>query len=398
MKKSATWPLTVLFYAYLASAPLARAQNELVVTPAMQCRQRPDTTWLLDEKGKVSGSRVHSLLVERLGYAADVTGGAGGKLYVVHSAANDGAGSLRRILEHIGYSGQPGWVIFDVGLSGQTIRLRAELRLPNNLTLDGRCSGVRITAPARENILAVRNTHNIIITGLSLFRSQYRELSRRNRDAIFITGSAGPVWIHRNKFSHCGDGCVDVAMMRPPQRPVRVTISNNTFRHHNKVMLAGVLTCNRNLQQAACRTHLHAETDGLARPLIFLTVANNTFLGTSQRHPKVYSQGHAHVFGNTFALGATEYEDGRRSAVYGVGVDKGGTALVENNTFRLAQGTQRGVAVLNVGSGCVKLEGNHFVKSILSYFNRATGARIPLKCSLPNSSITLNKHGAGPDN
>ncbi len=386
-KRLLALPLAAVL-AVLPAGAHAAAERAVACSP-------PAVAELVDESGKVAGPGVRSLLAERSGYAADVTGGAGGVLYKVTSTADDGAGSLRDALRRVRQSGKPGWIIFDLRLTGQTIHLRKELRLAGNLTLDGRCSAVGITAPATSNILAIRDGGNIIITGLSLFRQQYRELGRRNRDAISIIGGAGPVWIHRNRLSHCGDGCVDAAMTSPPPRPVRVTISHHVFTRHNKVMLAGVLDCAPASPKTGCEERAHTAA-GPGRPSIFLTVAHNTFLATSQRHPKVYRQAHAHVFGNTYALGATTYEDGRRSAVYGIGVDKGGTALVENNVFRLAPGTSRGVAVLNVGSGCAVMRNNRFAKGVIPYLDRATGARRPADCPLPATPPAV-RPGAGND-
>ncbi len=129
-------------------------------------------------------------------------------------------------------------------------------------------------------------------------------------------------------------------------------------------MLAGVLTCSLEPDLPECRAHHPAALGRLAKPLIYLTVADNVFHHTSQRHPKVYSRAYADVFANIFVLRATPYRDGRRSALYGVGVDKGGKAFVRRNVFMLAPGESRAAAVYDIGTGCVSMQGNLFAPGV----------------------------------
>jgi pectate lyase len=320
-------------------------------------------TWLRTKNGKVvsTSGKSYDLFSERSGFAEKVTGGRGGYLRVVKTLKDAPAlkSSLRSIIDNARRTHQPVWVVFDPKLRNGTIRLSSELKLPNNITVDGTCSNITLTSDAHNNLFAIRATKNIIITGFKLTKNKYDDLDRRTRDAISVIGAGDQVWIHRNLFKRCGDGCVDVASKTRPGRDVRVTISNNIFSNHNKVMLVGSLVCSYNRSLPGCQTKDRSALGDLAVPKIFVTVKGNLFYHTSQRHPKVYSHGFAEVSNNVFLFDITKYKDGRVSAVYGTGADRGGSAVVSENVFSVARSLPNPVrATYNVGTGSISVGDN----------------------------------------
>jgi len=63
--------------------------------------------------------------------------------------------------------------------------------------------------------------------------AQLKELSKMDGDAIRLVAST-KVWIDHNTLYKCEDGLIDVTL-----GSTNVTISNNWFRDHDKVMLLG---------------------------------------------------------------------------------------------------------------------------------------------------------------
>ena len=320
-------------------------------------------TWLKTRSGKVVSTRggPYDLLSERSGFAENVTGGKSGTLRVVKTL-RDAPGlksSLRGIIDNARKSGKPVWVVFAPKIRNGTIRLNGELKLPDNITIDGTCSNITITSDVHNNLFAIRAAKNIIITGLKLTKEKYDDLDRRTRDAISVIGAGDRVWIHRNLFRRCGDGCVDVASKTKPGRDVRVTVSNNVFAYHNKVMLVGSLVCSYNKSAPGCKAKDRGGLGDLAVPKIFVTLKGNLFYHTSQRHPKVYSHGYAEVFNNVFLFDVTKYRNGRFSAVYGTGADRGGSASVAENVFSVARNLPNPArATYNVAVGSITVGDN----------------------------------------
>jgi pectate lyase len=228
------------------------------------------------------------------------TGGLNYPLYMVTTLQDTSAdgrtvpGSLRSAVEQ-STAGGGGWIEFSPKLPDQgTIQLGKHLVVPPNTTIDGACSGVEVVNAPERAIFVVSGVHNVIIAGLSM-----RKLSTPSstvRDCVTIANGADAVWVAYNKFSNCGDGTVDVTQPRVLEQPTRVTISNNVFEHHNKVILVATQDCVRSGAPAWCQAPELLPWSWQRGNQV--TLKNNIFLDTAQRHPRVGGVSYVHSTGN----------------------------------------------------------------------------------------------------
>ncbi|KAJ1555304.1 hypothetical protein HK096_004636, partial [Nowakowskiella sp. JEL0078] len=172
-------------------------------------------------------------------YAQSTTGGKGGSNYVVTSAADDGAGTLRALLAS--FKGNTGgkWITFT---QGQTfnIKLASVIDIKSdaggdNLTIDGRGATVVITGFG----LNVFKVSNVIIHGITI-----RDVGVH--EDLLQVSEAENVWIDHISFSNLAtgtpypsegsypDGACDVT-----NGSKGVTVSFCEFNYHNKTMLIG---------------------------------------------------------------------------------------------------------------------------------------------------------------
>jgi pectate lyase len=119
---------------------------------------------------------------------------------------------------------EPLWIVFERNMK---IKLKKELLMKSYKTLDGRGANVHISGGA---CIAVRYASNIIIHGLHIHDCKPKAY---DGDGVGIVGGKN-VWVDHNSFANCQDGLVDVT-----RGSTAVTISNNYFTRHNKVMLLG---------------------------------------------------------------------------------------------------------------------------------------------------------------
>ena len=291
----------------------------------------------------VDGGRVVAaeLLGEIGGYAreAGVTGGLGGELRVVTSDQDYDAragekpvpGTLRAALT-TGPAG-PRWIVFALP-RGTPITLKDVLRTPDNVTFDGTCSGVTIRAPSRTALIYVFDKRNVVIARLGFEQTDYVAGSKddKGQTCIRLNGLVDAVAIMHNDVRRCADGLIDITTS--PSKPVperaRITIGYNRFAEHDKVMLFGTFTCGpKGTDDEPCDS-VELERNRKSAPNLYLTLNDNLFLGTVQRHPRVFGRVMAHVVGNVIAYSS-----------YGTFVSNGARALIEGNVY-LMTGTSTG--------------------------------------------------------
>lgn len=184
------------------------------------------------------------------------------------------------------------WITFQRDMH---IRLAQPLFVKSFTAIDGRGADVHIAGGAG---IVLHRVSSVIIHGLHIHgcRSQPEGLAVRpggavqpaggmDGDAIRLVSSA-KVWIDHNSLSRCEDGLLDVTV-----GSTDVTISNNWFFNHDKVMLLG-------------HDDGHAEDRRMR-----VTVAFNRFgPSVNQRMPRI-RHGYAHVVNNVY-LGWKDYAIG----------------------------------------------------------------------------------------
>nr|XP_024386721.1 probable pectate lyase 5 isoform X2 [Physcomitrium patens] len=176
-----------------------------------------------------------------IGFGKNAIGGKTGRIYVVTDDSDDDVidpapGTLR----YGAMQTEPLWIIFDRNMN---IKLKNELIVQSYKTIDGRGANVHIAGGGSITIQYVHNViihgvhiHDIKQTGPAVIRgspSHFGDRGKADGDAISIYGSHD-IWIDHNYLSHCTDGLVDVT-----EASTAVTISNNYFTDHDKVMLLG---------------------------------------------------------------------------------------------------------------------------------------------------------------
>ncbi|KAG2651195.1 hypothetical protein PVAP13_1NG251419 [Panicum virgatum] len=133
------------------------------------------------------------------------------------------------------------WITFQRGMH---IRLAQPLFVKSFTAIDGRGADVHIAGGA--GIMLYQVINNVIIHGLHIHdcRSQpagqvvvpggaVQSAGGMDGDAIRLVSST-KVWIDHNTLSRCQDGLLDVTV-----GSTDVTVSNNWFFNHDKVMLLG---------------------------------------------------------------------------------------------------------------------------------------------------------------
>ncbi|KAL0012302.1 hypothetical protein SO802_007410 [Lithocarpus litseifolius] len=241
-----------------------------------------------------------------VGYGKDAIGGKYGAIYVVTTAEDDPVNPKPGTLRYGAIQTQPLWIIF---AKHMVITLKNELIMNSYKTIDGRGAKVEI---AYGPCITVQGVSHVIIHGISihdckpgksgLVRSSPTHVGHRrgsDGDAISIFASSY-VWVDHCFLAHCTDGLIDII-----HASTAITISNNYFSQHNKVMLLG-----------------HND-NFTADKIMRITIAFNHFgAGLVQRMPRVRF-GYAHVANN-------KYEEWR---MYAIGGSSNPTIFSEGNYF-----------------------------------------------------------------
>lgn len=282
------------------------------------------------DRGRVVAA---DLLDEIGGYAreAGVTGGLGGKLRIVTSDQDYDTragekpipGSLRAAL-NTGPEG-PRWIVFALP-PGTAITLKDVLRTPDNVTFDGTCSGVTIQAPSRIALIYIFGKRNVVVTRLGFRQTDYvaGKQDDNGQTCIRLNGFVDAIAIMHNDVRGCGDGLIDITTS--PSKPVperaRITIGYNRLVEHDKVMLFGTFTCGPTGRDDEPCDARELEHNRKSAPGLYLTLNDNLFYGTVQRHPRVFGRVMAHIVGNVIAYSS-----------YGTFVSNGARALIEGNIY-----------------------------------------------------------------
>nr|WP_261989455.1 pectinesterase family protein [Streptomyces sp. uw30] len=147
-------------------------------------------------------------------------------------------------------------------------------------------------------------TSNVIIRNLTI-RDSYVEGDWDGKttdfDAIQMD-TVDHVWIDHNRFTHMGDGLLDIR-----KDSQYITVSYNRFSHHNKAFGIGWTT---NVQTQ-------------------ITIDHNWFTGTKQRNPSADNCAYAHLYNNYLSA---QVADGDPVWTYG-NWSRGRTRMVIENSY-----------------------------------------------------------------
>nr|AWS33814.1 pectate lyase [Coffea canephora] len=262
-----------------------------------------------------------------IGFGKDAMGGRNGRIYVVTDAGNDDAVNPKPgTLRHAVIQDEPLWIIFKRDM---VIQLRQELVMNSHKTIDGRGASVHISdGPC----ITIHYATNIIIHGIHIHdckqggngnirnspeHSGYWTVS--DGDGISIFGGQH-VWVDHCSLSNCHDGLIDAI-----HGSTAITISNNYFTNHDKVMLLGhsdYYTQDKNMQATIAFNHFG---EGLVQRMPrcrhgYFHVVNNDYthwemyaIGGSAA-PTINSQGNRFLAPNeNFRKEVTKHEDAPES-------------------------------------------------------------------------------------
>ncbi|KAK8629529.1 hypothetical protein V6N13_078366 [Hibiscus sabdariffa] len=241
-----------------------------------------------------------------VGFGKASIGGKYGPIYLVTTPYDDPVDPTPGTLRFGVIQSSPLWIIFATDM---VITLKNELIVNSFKTIDGRGAKVEI---AYGPCVTIHGVTDVIIHGISihdckpgtagLVRSSPTYVGKRggsDGDAISIYSSSN-VWIDHCYLSRSADGLIDVI-----HASTDVTISNNYFAQHDKVMLLG-----------------HSN-DFIADEVMKVTLVFNRFgEGLIERMPRVRI-GYAHVANNRY----DEWE------MYAIGGSANPTIFSEGNYF-----------------------------------------------------------------
>ena len=234
---------------------------------------------------------VAALMKSREGYGRAATGGIGGDMVVVSSADDTGPGTLREAIARAKRA--PAWIVFGKDL---TIELKSQLRVPSNVTIDGRGHQVTLL----DYGFGVYGSTNVILTHLTI---DGRE--RTFTQAVDVANGSRQVWLDHLDLSRFAARLINVK-----NGATDTTISWVKFHDDDKVMLINNLT-SENLFD-------NYDRDVGAR----VTMHHNYFVDTVQRNPRAQI-GTVHIYNNLI-----ENWD-----FYGMSFSLEAKALVEGNIF-----------------------------------------------------------------
>lgn len=239
---------------------------------------------------------VESLLRQREGYGKSASGGLDGSFVVVTSPADSGPGSLR---DAVTGARRPVWIRF---ASDMTIALNSQIRVPSNVTIDGRDHNVRLL----DYGFTIVRVANIIITHLTI-DGEFKTFAQ----GVDIANFTHDVWVNHLDLSRFSDRLVNVK-----NGATDVTLSWIKFHDDDKVMLLNNLTAT----DAFGNKNLFGNYDRDSNERV--TMHHNYFLNTVQRNPRAQI-GISHIYDNLL-------EDWD---LYGMSFSLEARATVEGNMF-----------------------------------------------------------------
>ncbi|KAJ6431048.1 hypothetical protein OIU84_018532 [Salix udensis] len=225
------------------AVPLSLSLLLLVLAPTfISCSQVQDPELVVEEVlGSINASR-RNLAVLSCGTGNPIDDcWRDGKIYVVTNSGNDDPVNPKPgTLRHAVIQDEPLWIIF---ASDMVIKLKEELIMNSFKTIDGRGANVHI---AGGPCITIQYVTNIIIHGINIHDckqggnayvrdspSHYGWRTLSDGDGVSIFGGS-QVWVDHCSLSSCNDGLIDAI-----HGSTAITISNNFFTHHDKVMLLG---------------------------------------------------------------------------------------------------------------------------------------------------------------
>ncbi|KAH6824502.1 Pectin lyase-like superfamily protein [Perilla frutescens var. hirtella] len=271
--------------------------------PSNKFMNKIDSCWRSDPNWATNRKALANCAI---GFGSGAIGGKNGAIYVVTDTSDDPINPKPGTLRYGAIQDQPLWIIFERDM---VITLENELIMNSYKTIDGRGARVEIS---NGPCITIEKVSHVIVHGLSIHdckpgkpgmvRSTPDHVGHRlgsDGDAISTLGSSN-VWIDHCYLARCTDGLTDVT-----HASNLVTISNNYFTQHDKVMLLG-------------------HNDGFtADKIMKVTVVFNHFgPGLVQRMPRV-RYGYAHVANNRY----------EQWLMYAVGGSANPTILSEGNYF-----------------------------------------------------------------
>ncbi|KAL1095833.1 hypothetical protein V6Z11_D06G182900 [Gossypium hirsutum] len=241
-----------------------------------------------------------------VGFGKASIGGKYGPIYLVTTPYDDPVNPTPGTLRFGAIQSSPLWIIFATDM---VITLKNELIVNSFKTIDGRGANVEI---AYGPCITIHGVTDVIIHGISihdckpgvagLVRSSPTYVGKRggsDGDAVSVFSSSN-IWIDHCYLARSADGLIDVI-----HASTDVTISNNYFAQHDKVMLLG-----------------HSD-DFAADEVMKVTLVFNRFgEGLIERMPRVRI-GYAHVANN-------RYDEWK---MYAIGGSANPTIFSEGNYF-----------------------------------------------------------------
>ncbi|KAM5588764.1 putative pectate lyase 2 [Rosa sericea] len=298
--------LLVLLLCILAyNAPTLQA----AYSPSYSYNPKPTTKNVVDScwRSNANWARNRQALANcAVGFGKDAIGGKYGRIYVVTTSFDDPINPKLGTLRYGVIQTQPLWIVF---AKDMVITLKNELIMNSFKTIDGRGAKVEI---AYGPCITVQGISHVIIHGISIHdckpgksgmvRSTPTHVGRRlgcDGDSISIFASSH-VWVDHCFLAHGADGLIDIT-----HASTAVTVTNNYFSQHDKVMLLG---------------HNDKFT---ADKIMKVTIAFNRFgAGLIERMPRVRF-GYAHVANN-------RYDEWK---MYAIGGSANPTIFSEGNYF-----------------------------------------------------------------
>ncbi|XP_038710824.1 probable pectate lyase 16 isoform X2 [Tripterygium wilfordii] len=241
-----------------------------------------------------------------VGYGSGSMGGKYGAIYIVTDSSDDPVNPKPGMLRYGVIQTRPLWIIF---AEDMVITLKNELMVNSFKTIDGRGANVEI---AYGPCITIQGVSHVIVHGISIHdckpgksgmvRNTPMHVGKRmgaDGDGISVFASSN-IWIDHCYLARCADGLIDVI-----HASTAITISNNYFTQHDKVMLLG-------------------HNDGFSADKVMkITIVLNRFgTGLIERMPRVRF-GYAHVANNRY----DEWQ------MYAIGGSANPTIFSEGNYF-----------------------------------------------------------------
>ncbi|EXC31407.1 hypothetical protein L484_017690 [Morus notabilis] len=197
-----------------------------------------DDCWRCDPNWERNRQRLADCAI---GFGKDAIGGKNGRIYVVSDSGDDDPVNPRPgTLRHAVIQNEPLWIIFKRDM---VIQLKEELVMNSFKTIDGRGASVHVSGGA---CITIHYASNIIIHGIhihdckpgpsAIIRDSPNHAghwTQSDGDGVSIFASRH-IWVDHCSLSNCQDGLIDAI-----HGSTAITISNNYFTHHDKVMLLG---------------------------------------------------------------------------------------------------------------------------------------------------------------